>query len=169
MTSATRLRDAAPADAAALARLGREAFTAKFGHLYNPADLSAFLADAYAQSTLARALADPQVRYRVAERAGDLIALCRLDLRCGWPEHARGTCVVELKQLYTAPGLTGGGLGSALMDWAVATALGHGADEMQLSVWSENHGAQRFYARFGFAKVADTHFMVGGHRDEEFL
>ena len=44
-----------------------------------------------------------------------------------------------------------------------------GADEMQLSVWSGNHGAQRFYARYGFEKVADVHFWVGAHRDDEFL
>lgn len=40
---------------------------------------------------------------------------------------------------------------------------------MQLSVYSDNPGAQRFYARYGFAKVADIHFMVGNQRDEEFL
>ena len=109
------------------------------------------------------------MRYRLAERDGALIAWCRLDLACGWPEHARGQRVVELKQLYTAPGLTGSGLGTALMDWALAAARDHGADEMQLSVWSGNEGAQRFYARYGFARVADIHFMVGRQRDEEFL
>jgi hypothetical protein len=36
-------------------------------------------------------------------------------------------------------------------------------------VWSENRAAQRFYARYGFAKIADIGFMVGSHRDEEFL
>ena len=77
--------------------------------------------------------------------------------------------MIELKQLYTAPGRTGGGLGAALMDWALAFADDEGADEIQLSVWSGNDGAQRFYHRYGFAKVADTHFMVGQHRDEEFL
>lgn len=163
------LRDALPADAAALARLGREAFTAKFGHLYDPADLSAFLDETHCEATVTRGIADPQVRYRVAERDGALIAWCRLDLVCGWREHARGQHVVELKQLYTAPGLTGSGLGAALMDWALEAARDHGANEMQLSVWSGNDGAQRFYARYGFEKVADIHFMVGRQRDEEYL
>ena len=40
---------------------------------------------------------------------------------------------------------------------------------MQLSVWSGNDGAQRFYARHGFAKVADVTFRVGEQIDEEFL
>lgn len=165
----TLLRDALPADAAALAQLGREAFTAKFGHLYDPADLSAFLDETHCEATVARGIADPQVLYRVAEQDGALVAWCRLDLACGWPDHARGHRVVELKQLYTAPGLTGSGLGSALMDWAIEAARDQSADEMQLSVWSGNLGAQRFYARYGFARVADIHFMVGRQRDEEYL
>ena len=44
-----------------------------------------------------------------------------------------------------------------------------GADEIQLSVWSGNDGAQRFYRRYGFEKVADIDFWVGQQRDEEHL
>ena len=76
---------------------------------------------------------------------------------------------MELKQLYTDPELTGHGIGASLIDWAMAEARARGADEMQLSVWSGNHGAQKFYARYGFAKVADITFLVGEQVDEEFL
>ena len=55
------------------------------------------------------------------------------------------------------------------MHWAHDAARGHGADEIQLSVWSGNTQAQRFYARHGYAKVADIEFWVGDHCDEEFL
>ncbi len=48
-------------------------------------------------------------------------------------------------------------------------ARDHGADEIQLSVWSENYGGHRFYARYGFEKIADIDFWVTNHRDEEFL
>jgi ribosomal protein S18 acetylase RimI-like enzyme len=65
--------------------------------------------------------------------------------------------------------MTGRGTGAALMDWALAEARARGCDAVQLSVWSENRAAQRFYARYGFAKIADIGFMVGSHRDEEFL
>ena len=36
-------RDASPADAALMARLGPETFTEAFGHLYSPENLAAFL------------------------------------------------------------------------------------------------------------------------------
>ena len=66
-------------------------------------------------------------------------------------------------------GASGGGIGAALMDWALAEARTFGADEIQLSVWSGNEGAQRFYQRYGFEKVADIDFWVGQQRDDEFL
>ena len=36
-------------------------------------------------------------------------------------------------------------------------------------MWSGNDGAQRFYARYGFARVADITFNVGEQVDDEFL
>jgi ribosomal protein S18 acetylase RimI-like enzyme len=76
---------------------------------------------------------------------------------------------MELKQLYTAPQATGGGIGSALMDWAMEQFRARGADEVQLSVYAYNDGAHRFYRRYGFDKVADITFRVGEHLDPEFL
>lgn len=163
------LRPALPGDAAALAALGRDSFVAAFGHMYRAEDLASFLDQTHAEAVVAREIANPKARYRLAERDGALAGYCKLGLDCGWPEHARGTHTIELKQLYTAAGATGGGIGAALMDWALAEARAEGADEVQLSVWSGNTGAQRFYHRHGFAKVADIHFWVGEQRDDEFL
>ena len=166
---AVTLRPATPADATALALLGRDSFVAKFGAMYCAQDLAAFLAQTHAEAFVAREIANPQARYCLVERDNALAGYCKLGLACGWPEHARGSHTIELKQLYTAPGATGGGIGGALMDWALAQAGALGADEIQLSVWSGNTDAQRFYHRYGFAHVADTHFWVGEQRDEEFL
>ncbi|AOR77860.1 GNAT family N-acetyltransferase [Novosphingobium resinovorum] len=163
------LRTATPADAAALARLGTDSFVAKFGHLYVPDDLANFLAGSHSEAKVAKEIADPAMRVMLAERDGHLLGYCKLVMACGWPEHARSGNVIELKQLYTAPEATGQGIGAALMDWALTEAAAFGAGEVQLSVYSDNPGAQKFYARYGFEKVADIHFMVGEQRDEEFL
>lgn len=168
-TSTLVLRPATAADIPALARLGRESFVAKFGYLYRPQDLSAFLEEVHSEAGVAAELANPARLYCLAEREGALVAYCKLGLTCGWPDHARGARAMEIKQLYTAPDATGGGLGTALMDWALTELQARGADEAQLSVWSGNHGAQRFYARYGFAKVADITFNVGEQVDEEYL
>ncbi|MDB5725015.1 MAG: family N-acetyltransferase [Novosphingobium sp.] len=167
--SETRLRPMLAGDIPALARLGRESFVAKFGTLYRPQDLAAFLEGTHSEAAVAAEFADPSKRYCIAERDGELIGYCKLSLACGWPEYARGSRVIELKQLYTAPQLAGQGLGTALMEWVMAQAKEREADEIQLSVWSGNDGAQRFYARYGFNKVADITFRVGEQLDEEFL
>lgn len=163
------LRPATPSDAAALADLGVRSFVAKFGHMYTAEDLANFLAESHSEAKIAKEIADPQMRVMLAEADGRLLGYCKLVMACGWPEHARGGKVIELKQLYTDPETTGRGIGASLMDWALAAARDHAADEMQLSVWSGNDGAQKFYGRYGFGKVADIHFMVGEQRDEEFL
>ena len=43
------------------------------------------------------------------------------------------------------------------------------ADEVQISVYAGNDGAQRFYQRYGFEKIADITFKVGEQLDPEFL
>lgn len=163
------LRPARPEDVPALARLGRESFVAKFAHLYRPEDLAEFLEATHSEAAVAAELADPQRLYCLIERDGALIAYAKLSLACGWPEYARGGNAIEIKQFYTAPGLSGQGIGARLMDWALGEARSRGADEIQLSVWSENYGAQKFYARYGFEKIADITFRVGEQLDQEFL
>jgi len=163
------LRAATPADIPAISRLAIDSFVAKFGELYTPQDLAAFLAESLEEPAIAAELANPARLYRLAEAGGRLVGYCKLGLTCGFPDHVRGGAAMELKQLYTAPDATGMGIGKALMDWAMAELAARGADEVQLSVYAENHGAHRFYARYGFAKVADITFRVGDQLDPEFL
>jgi ribosomal protein S18 acetylase RimI-like enzyme len=41
--------------------------------------------------------------------------------------------------------------------------------DLWIGVWSENLGAQRFYARRGFQKVGEYGFHVGRTIDREFI
>ncbi len=166
-----KLRPAVATDAAALAELGREAFTAAFGHLYKPGDLAAFLAEYRTPEKFRQHLADPPTLIEVAGVEGQLAAYCLIVRGHRFDEQGepRPERPVLISQLYCAPAMTGRGLGAALLDWAIGEARVWGADAVQLSVFSENFGAQRFYQRYGFGKVADIDFWVGNHRDDEFL
>jgi diamine N-acetyltransferase len=163
------LRAATAADIPALSALGRDSFVDKFGHLYRPHDLATFLAETHSPEALAGELINPERRYRLAEIGGALAGYCKLAVPSTLAGHDTALRPIEIKQLYAAPGMTGKGIGAALMDWAMDEARGWGADAIQLSVWSGNPDAQRFYARYGFAKVADITFRVGEQLDEEFL
>ncbi len=165
------LRPATPDDLPALALLGTEAFVAKFGHLYKPDDLTSFLAEYRTVEAYRRQLADPGTRIQLAEEAGELLGYCLVVLGEGFDERPlpQPENPATLSQLYCAPAALGRGIGSALMEWILAETRRWGADAVQLSVYAENHDAQRFYARYGFEKAADMSFWVGNHRDPEFL
>ncbi len=163
------LRAARSSDVPALSRLATASFVDAFGHMYSEADLAAFLREAKSEAATAALVADPEGALQLATRGGEPIAFCKIGYKCGWPDHARSTRTMELKQLYAAASATGSGVGSALMDWAMAAFTAQGADEVQLSVYSGNHAAQRFYQRYGFEKIADVNFKVGEQIDEEYL
>jgi ribosomal protein S18 acetylase RimI-like enzyme len=164
------LRPATLDDVPALAALGRESFTAAFGHLYRPDDLAAFLAEVHDEGVVAGEIAASTCRHRLAaDNHGALLGYCKLRYPSKLSEHSRAADPLELSQLYCAGEATGQGVGAALIDWALEQATLGGHDAIHLSVYSGNHGAQRFYARYGFAKIADTIFKVGEQLDEEFL
>lgn len=165
------LRPAVPEDAEMLAAFARKSFDAAFGHLYEPQDLAAFFAAERSAERYRAHLADPATRIQLAEQGGALAAYSLIVLGQGFDERPepRPARPVYLSQLYCAAEATGRGLGAALLAWALEEARGWKADAVQLSVFSENFGAQRFYRRHGFEHVADIDFWVGGHRDDEFL
>jgi len=163
------LRDATLDDVPALARLGRESFCAAFEHLYRPEDLAAFLDQAYAESVVRKEVAGAECIHQLAEAEGTLLGYCKMKVPSGYGEYSNAANPIALGQLYTDPAKTGLGIGAALMDWAIGLARKRGHDAVQLSVWSENFGAQKFYGRYGFTKIADIDFWVGNHRDDEFL
>lgn len=165
------LRGARPEDAAALARLGRDSFCHAFEYLYRKEDLDSFLQQAYSVETVAAEIADPAITHQLAEDqpGSGLTAYIKVRQPSPYSEYSDAANPLSLGQLYTDPARTGEGLGAALMDWCLALARERGCDAIQLSVWSENFGAQRFYHRYGFRKIADIGFWVGEQRDEEFL
>ena len=165
------LRPAFLEDAEALARLGRESFCAAFAHLYRAQDLDTFLQQAYSVEAVAGEIADPAITHRLAQGAegGPLTGFIKVKQPSGYEDYSDAANPLGLGQLYCDPAHTGKGIGAQLMDWALAEARARGCDAIQLSVYAENFGAQRFYQRYGFAKIADIGFWVGEQRDDEFL
>ncbi|TAD85852.1 MAG: GNAT family N-acetyltransferase [Sphingomonadales bacterium] len=162
-------RAATTADAAALATLGAETFVAAFGHLYKPEDLHAFLAEVHNPEAVAAEIAGDSCTHRLVEVDGALVAFCKLRYPSHYTSYTDALSPIELGQLYALPGYTGSGIGAQLMDWALGIARTRGHDAILLSVYAENYGAQRFYQRYGFGKIADITFKVGDHYDPEYL
>ena len=167
----TILRPASLDDVPALARLGRASFCAAFAHLYDSADLEPFLQQVYSEQSLREEIEGPECVHRLADDGNRLLGYVKLRAPSWYIDDSPSKLddPIALGQLYTQPDVTGRGIGARLMDWAIDYSRAQGHDAIQLSVWSENYGAQRFYARYGFEKVADIDFWVGNHRDDELL
>jgi ribosomal protein S18 acetylase RimI-like enzyme len=165
------LRPSSFDDLDALVALSRRAFTDAFGELYAPEDLAAFLDTYRAPSRFAALIDDPNSLVTVAKIDGALAGYCTVQFGKGFEERPapQPTNPAMLGQLYCSGAATGQGIGAAMLERAIEAARERGCDAMQLSVYSENFGAQRFYQRYGFAQVADIDFWVGNHRDDEFL
>lgn len=159
-------RDGTSADAALMARLGAATFIETFGHLYSPANLAAFLVNHEPDKWQAE-LADPALAVRIVEDGDVAAGYCKVGPPSLPFEVTAPT--LELRQLYVLKPWHGSGIAAALMEWALAQARLRGAEQMFLSVFTDNHRARRFYARYGFEEVGSYHFMVGTHADDDLI
>ena len=192
------IRRATPADAEALSDLSRTCFTQTFGHLYAPSDLDDFLDEAYSPTVLRAELNDPEratwlLFDEPVDEAGatlssdDLpgtpeprdeaptssVSQAPIGYVTACPAHLPHPDVApgdgEVQRLYILQGHQGGGRGTALLRTALDWLERDGPRTIWIGVWSENYGAQRFYARHGFEIVGDYSFMVGDHADHELI
>jgi GNAT superfamily N-acetyltransferase len=162
------IRRAGSADARALAAIGAATFAETFGHLYAPADLQTFLAESYSLERTQADLADPEKAAWLVEADGAAVGFA-LAGPCALPHPAVTAACGELKRFYLLTGWQNGGLGGRLFDETIAWLQRSGPRTVWIGVWSENHGAQRFYGRRGFAKVGEYGFEVGETVDLEFI
>src|SRR6476659_3523495 len=143
-------RNATAADAAALDRIFDTTFVETFGHLYQPADLEAFLSG-YGISDWEAHLGDPADAFCVAEVGSECVGYVKLG-PMKFPAEPGGPALL-VDQLYVRPEYHGAGIAQALY----------------LTVFIENDRARRFYDRYGFQAVGRYDFMVGNQADEDVI
>lgn len=159
-------RDATAADLPAIDALYRRSFIATFGHLYRAEDLAAFL-EKFSPEAWTEEFATPGLAFRVAEDEAGLLGFAKVsNLTLPASTEARA---FELRQIYLDDRAKGSGAAQALLDWAIDTGRARDAEELWLSVYSDNHRAKRFYARNGFEDMGRYVFLVGSHEDEDRL
>jgi len=162
-----QIRRAGPEDAAVLAGLGRDTFVEAFARLYPPEDLAAFLAEAYSTEALGRFLGKAEHGLWIADRDGRAIGYVQAG-PCTLPHPEATPACGEVKRLYVRREAQGSGLGSRLLqislDWLSAPGR-----RLWIGVWSQNHRAQKLYARHGFERVGAYQFPVGATLDDEFI
>ncbi|PZO08896.1 MAG: GNAT family N-acetyltransferase [Lysobacteraceae bacterium] len=164
---ATHIRRATPADAARLAALAEHTFTEAFGHLYPDRDLRDFIDQSYSVERQRVILSTPGYAVWLLEHEGVAVGHAAAG-PCGLPNPGVQAGDGELKRLYVLAAFQGSGWGGRLFQAALDWLLADGPRTLWIGVWSQNLGAQRFYARHGFMKVGEHTFPVGRVVDREF-
>ena len=162
------IRRAESADAEPLVEIGIATFCETFGHLYPDADLKDYLAQAYDLTRTRIDLADPRKAAWLVEAEGKVVGYAQAG-PCDLPHGDVTPACGELKRFYLMKAWQGTGVGRALFEVITAWLQAGGPRTVWIGVWSENHGAQRFYVREGFEKVGEYGFKVGQTLDLEFI
>jgi GNAT superfamily N-acetyltransferase len=136
-----RIREASPADLDELLLVQKAASTAAFAHVYPP-DRYPYPDEAI-RKEIARRLADEATTYLVAEGKGRIVGFAGVSP--GW-----------LDQLYVLPDLQGSGVGSALLEAAVARRRQAGDTELRLWTLESNEAGRRFYEARGWRPAEET-------------
>lgn len=141
------VRDAAPADAPAIAQVARASWTDTYRDIFDPAFIDGFLERNYAPELLATqaeaSLGRTDRHFLVAERDGEIIA---------YAQYGVGERGPELYRLYADPTHHGTGAGSALLE-ELHRRLDGQVDGYLLDVHSRNARGRAFYDRKGFVVV----------------
>jgi ribosomal protein S18 acetylase RimI-like enzyme len=134
------IRQASAGDAAALVALLADDVRGVTRE--TPGDLDPY------RRALARILEDPDQLLLVAERAGAVVGMAQLTFIQGLAY--RGGVRAQIESVHVSSAERGRGLGSALVEHAVARARQRGCVMAQLTSHADRVDAHRFYARLGF-------------------
>ncbi len=167
MDSDIACREAQTEDAAALAAFARGSWVATFGNgLYPPEDLENYLNANFGEAIQRAQIANPGETYFLAIDGEEIVGYCRMGALDMPVDDAGG---VELHRLYVHERVKGRGAAPALMQEALGWARARQASAIYLSVWENNHRAQAFYRRYGFADHSEWKFMVGRVADRDLI
>ena len=169
MNASLIIRRAGTADAAALALITERTFTETFGHLYPPDDLAEYVSRYCTPESCRKLLDDPKVgAWLVGAEDAAPVGYATAGA-CKLPVENREPHAGEIRQLYVLATHQNQRLGAKLLDIALGWLAEQSFSPLYIGVWSENHGAQRFYGRYGFKKVGEYGFPVGKTVDHEFI
>jgi GNAT superfamily N-acetyltransferase len=159
-------RGAIIADAAALDHIFRASFCDAFAHLYRPEDLEAFLSN-FSIAGWEAELRDQAYAFRIAEVDGHPVGYVKLG-PVKFPVDSDRRRVL-LDQIYLLAAHQALGIARGLMEWSIDEARRRGAEELYLTVFTDNDRAKSLYQRYGFQPAGRYDFMVGSQADEDII
>lgn len=114
----------------------------------------------YAEETMAGELLQSDAVVHVAERDGTVVGFAH----AAWTGDEG-----DVMRVYVHPDHRGQGVGSALLETAVATLFERDVERVRAMVLAENEPGKAFYRSHGFEREDETHeTSIAGERYEEY-
>ncbi|KAI1401088.1 acyl-CoA N-acyltransferase [Hypoxylon fuscum] len=159
--------DAMISDAAAIAMIGANTFTAAFGFSVPAKDLADFLKETYSVEAVEAEILNAQATnistFVARDEAGKVLGFVQMVRGLSDPcLHGDAVTHAELRRLYVDTTAHGRGIGSKLIAAVEDKAKAEGFSQLWLTVWEENGSAQRLYQRLGYVKAGEADFATGG-------
>ena len=168
MESSVVIRAAQSADAPYLAEFGARTFRTAFSANNNPADLDAYIAEAFSDETILGEINDAQSTFLLATVEGMNVGYAKI-YKGNPPDCVDGPKPIELARIYVDARRQSSGVGAALLQAVFDYARDEGYGTVWLGAWEKNPDAIRFYERHGFAAVGAKYFMVGSDRQNDIV
>ena len=149
-----------------LADLAARSFTDAFGDKMNPDDLEKSLADNRSVEYFTKSMNTSHIW--VAKQDDKIVGYVQFG-EVLIPEVDPQEADRELGRLYIDTELQGQGIGTKLMDAALAEPEMAAAPNIYLQVWDQNTKALPLYEKYGFERVGVTHFMLGDNTPAQDL
>lgn len=149
------IRYAQESDIQTLSELATQTYSDAFGHTFSEADLACHLENNLSPDCFSRTLAEDTVL--LAEAADRLVGYAQFGAAKTLSKNEKDR---ELRRLYVRSEFQNAGYGTSLMEAALRHPLLREAANVYLDVWEHNHGAQRFYRRYGFEVIGARAFEV---------
>lgn len=151
-----------------LQQIAVDTFTKAFESANTKENLNLYLENAFNQTRLRLAFANPESQFFFAETDNTTLGYLKVNTGKAQSENLFPEAL-EVERIYVLPGNYGKGVGQALLNHAFGIAKVHQMKNIWLGVWEHNPRAIRFYEKNGFA-IFDKHpFMMGKEEQTDYL
>ena len=141
--------------------VARQSFIDAFEKVSEPESFKTYISTAFLPDILRGELMDEKIAiYFLQNDENETVGYVKLR----WDrseEFFPNESALELQRIYLLEQFWSKGYGKIILDFSEKYAFEHNFTWIWLVVWSENHGAIRFYERNGWEKFARKDFMFG--------
>lgn len=163
-----QVRYATDADLGLLSEIGRQTFSDSFGQDNTPANMQAYLEEAFHADQIRKELLEKETHFFLAFDGITPAGYAKVR-RNNEVDETLGENSIELQRIYVVKNYQGKKVGALLIQSCIDHAKENGFEWIWLGVWEHNRNAKSFYQKWGFEKFDEHIFQMGDDPQTDWL